>query len=78
MAPIVTEPTPEFVSGQVHALLAFALAIAKAFPDRPLLAAHFHAASQTGLAKIEPLLVSDDVARGFQTVSSQVSRALER
>lgn len=69
-------PSRDFLAGEIHALLTFALAAANAHPDRDLLASHFHRASQTGLAKTEALPVSDDVIAGFQFVATRIAGML--
>ena len=67
---------PDFIAGEVHALLVFALAAANAHPNRELLAAEFYSASQQGLAKTESLPVSDATVAGFQFVTTKIAGML--
>jgi hypothetical protein len=64
--------SPDYISGEVHALLMFALAAANAHPDRDLLAQHFYATSQQGLARLEATTVSDKTVDGFQFVVKRI------
>ena len=62
----------DFLSGEIHALFSFALAVAKTHSDREVLAAHFEGASQAALAHIEPTSASDSTISGFRFVADQL------
>jgi hypothetical protein len=71
-----TDERVAFLSGQVHALVSFALAVAQSFPDRALLRQEFESASQGGLAKLENSLTSDRSILGFQDVAEKIQTTL--
>ena len=65
-----------FVAGQVHALVSFALALARTHPDRELLLRAFEKSSQEGLAKAEIALTSEQVIVGFQDTAAKILQVL--
>ena len=67
----------DFLAGEVHALLCFALAMSEAFPDQNLLRELFEKASQTGLANLETTLVGDKTIAGFQYICERISVSLQ-
>jgi hypothetical protein len=67
----------DFIAGEVHALLCFALAVSTAFSDRDLLCHQFEKTSQVGLAKLETSLVGDKTVAGFQDVCGRILGALQ-
>jgi hypothetical protein len=75
--PDPTEETDrlDFVVGEVHALLAFALAFAKTHRSAAL-AALFHTASQVALADLETRPATDGVVEGFQFAANMLRNAL--
>ncbi len=54
----------DFIAGQVHALLAFALASVHAHPNLTLLSIHISRAEQGALGRTEATTVSDDFLDG--------------
>jgi hypothetical protein len=72
----------EFVAGQVHALLAFALAVIETHPSPALLEQHLGLAQQAGLARAESTLLPDDFLDGQRDVMDRLQqralRARER
>lgn len=65
----------DFVVGEVHALLSFAMALATTHRSAAF-AAHFDAASQVALADLETRPAADGVIEGFQFAASSLRRAL--
>lgn len=64
-----------FLTGEVHALLMFAQALAKSFPE---LRSEFEIASQFGLASLEQLPEAGDVViEGYQSAVGAIRRAGE-
>lgn len=67
-----------FVFGQMHALAAFATALAEIYPDHALLRKHFGALSQQALSHLENLPeASDQLIEGFQAVADALRETLE-
>jgi hypothetical protein len=67
-----------FLTGEVHALLMFAQALARSHPNRPGLRAHFEQASQVGLASLEQLPAAGDVTiDGYQFAVGAIRQILE-
>jgi hypothetical protein len=67
----------DFLAGEVHALLAFALAVARAHPNPAALLAQFLAAEQAGLARLETQLALDELVEGYQFVTDRLRVVLE-
>lgn len=78
----MSKRTPEvdrvdFLAGQVHALVSFALAAATTHREPLLLRAEYEKSSQTGLAKMEMSPASDRAVAGFQDVTRRILSILE-
>ena len=73
--------TPEtkfnFVSGEVQALLAFAIILAKTSPQPKLVLSEFQEIEQARIAEAEMLLVGDELLQGFQFATAKIRKALE-
>jgi hypothetical protein len=66
-----------FLAGEIHALFAFAQALARTSPNPSLLLAHFRGAEQAGLAAVETQPVPDDLVEGYQFVTERLRASLE-
>jgi hypothetical protein len=69
-------PNPNFLAGQIHALVTFSQALATTHHNPKQLLLDFEDAEQVGLAKIESTLVSDSVVRGYQQVMDHLRAAI--
>jgi hypothetical protein len=73
--------TPErkfnFVSGEVQALLAFAIILAKTSPQPNIVLSEFEKIEQARIAEAEMLLVGDELLQGFQFATAKIRKALE-
>ena len=66
-----------YVFCQVHALAAFATALATVYPDAPLLQKHFETLSQLALSHLENLTEAfDQLIEGFQVVTDALRETL--
>lgn len=65
-----------FLTGEIHALFMFSQALAKSHPDPERLRAELEIAAQHGLAKIEPLPVSDAAIEGYQYIMAGLQKAV--
>jgi hypothetical protein len=68
----------EFALGQIHALTAFASALAKSHQDVSDLVTHFQRAENTELASINTGSLSDPVVLGFKDLTGQLRRTMEK
>jgi hypothetical protein len=71
-----TDERVAFLSGQVHALVSFGMAVAQSLPDQAPLRQEFESASQGALAKLENSLTSDQSISGFQDAAGKLLTAL--
>jgi hypothetical protein len=67
----------EFVGGQVHALMGFALAVIDTHPEPERLARAIDTFGQVTLARAEGVLVSDRYIDGIQDVMNRLKRGVE-
>jgi hypothetical protein len=67
----------EFIGGQVHALMGFALAVIDTHPAPARLAQSIDSIGQITLARAEGILVSDRYIDGIQNVMGRLRRGLE-
>lgn len=67
----------EFLGGQVHALMGFAIAVITTNADPAKLARHLDFVGQVTLARTENDLVSDTYIEGIQDVQDRLKRAVE-
>jgi hypothetical protein len=75
--PMTDSEKLEFLAGQVHALMGFAMAVITSHPNRSLLAEHFEKIAEINLARAEGELVSDDYVDGVLDVKERLKRTLE-
>lgn len=68
----------QYLAGQVHALTAFALAIAATHPDKNLLLSYFSRATESAMAQASATLVSDRFLEAIEDTSRKISAALKR
>lgn len=68
----------EFALGQIHALTAFASALAKSHQDVGDLVTHFRRAEHAELASINTHSMSDSVILGFRDLTDHLRRTLEK
>jgi hypothetical protein len=66
-----------FISGEVQALLTFAVVIAKNCRAAPEVFSEFQQKEQERIAEVEMLLVGDEFLKGFQFASEKIRTALE-
>ena len=67
----------QFLGGQVHALIGFALAIIHTHPAPVRLPRHLDFVGQITLARAEGSLVSDEYLDGVQDVQNRLTHAVE-
>ena len=67
----------DFVSGQVHALRCFAMAMATAFAQHPTLRAEFEKSALVGLGILESSPIGNIAIEGFQEMIGALGRALQ-
>jgi hypothetical protein len=68
----------DHVSGQVHSLIGFALAVIRTHPDPSLLAKHLAMADLAATGRASAQLVSDDFLGGMAEVASLLKDTVER
>jgi hypothetical protein len=67
----------EFLAGQIHALMGFALAVINTHPSPAQLSRHLDFAGEITLARAEGTLVSDHYVEGLQNVQDRLRRGVE-
>lgn len=67
----------QFLAGQVHALMGFALAVIKTHPKRRALARELDLFGQVTLARSEAATVSDDFVEGVQNIQDRLEAGVE-
>jgi hypothetical protein len=73
----MTDDELEFIAGQVHALMGFALAVIDAHPAPARLAQSIDSIGQVTLARAEGVLVSDRYIDGIQNVMDRLRYGVE-
>jgi hypothetical protein len=68
----------QFVGGQVHMLVGFALAIIESHPDLRELERKFQMHAQTTLANTEAITVPEEYVDGVLDISKRLQTAIER
>jgi hypothetical protein len=68
----------QFLGGQVHMLVGFALAIIESHPDLAELERKFQMYAQTTLANTEAVTVPDEYVDGVLDISKRLQNAIER
>ena len=67
----------EFLAGQVHALMGFAIAIITTSADPTRLARHLDFVGEITLARTEGASVPDSYVEGVQDIQDRLTRAVE-
>jgi len=67
----------DFALGQIHGLMAFALAVARSVPARDLLRIEYGKAEQAAMGQAEKELVSEDYMDGLHDVRDRISSFLK-
>ena len=66
----------DFLGGQVHALMGFALAAIKAHHDLAKFAWHFDSVGKTTLKRVEATLTSESYVDGVKDVQDRLGRGI--
>jgi hypothetical protein len=67
----------DFLAGQVHSLIGFALAMVNTHPDPAKLQKHLEAADLAAVSVAGGLLVSDDFLKGMEDVAVRLRVSVE-
>jgi hypothetical protein len=67
----------DFVAGEVHCLIAFALALAATHPNRAALRTQFEKAKEVAVAIAEPQMISESFLEGLEDVARRLNAALK-
>lgn len=75
---IASDERCAFLSGQVHALISFALATVETHPNKAALKHEFEMSSQVALARLENALTIDKAIEGFQDAAGRLLAQLNK
>lgn len=65
----------DFLAGEIHALVAFAVVVTATHPQREAFSSHLVGCFQVALAKLESTMVPEKVIQGFQYATDEVLAA---